>query len=367
MIETLQLRRFRNYDAREVVFSPGFNCLTGPNGQGKTNLLEAVYFLSLLRSFRTGDLNNLRQWNADAFFLRGTLLEGDGLRTTLSVSYGTERRLKVDETPVYRASDFINHLLCVTFIPEDLSLIQGSPAQRRRFLNIAVSQTDPPYLKHLQAFQEALQSRNLMLRQPGKYTRSAISAFDAMLAREGAALEIARREFAASLNGYLEEIAPSLLGEGHTLSITYLSRLGALMQEERLSPAELERKFREGLERLLEHDMRQGSTSIGPQRSDFTCCMDQVRMDNFSSQGECRIASLALRLATLNRLRRMNGEEKLTILVDDVIGELDRERRASFFQTLQNAGQILFACTEIPNFPLPIDKTFSVMGGSIQG
>ena len=207
MIERLRINRFRNYDVQEVEFAPGVNCLVGVNGQGKTNLLEAVYFLSLLRSFRTNDLNLLRQWNASAFLLRGTVREGDGCTTELFVSYGEERRLKVNETPVYRASDFINHLLCVTFIPEDLSLIQGSPALRRRFLNIAISQTDPAYFRHLQAYQDALQSRNLMLRQPGKYSRQTIAAYDAMLAREGAELEAARIAFVQSLREYLSQLS----------------------------------------------------------------------------------------------------------------------------------------------------------------
>ncbi len=367
MIERLRINRFRNYDTQEVEFGAGVNCLVGVNGQGKTNLLEAVYFLSLLRSFRTNDLNLLRQWNASAFLLRGTVREGDGCTTELFVSYGEERRLKVNETPVYRASDFINHLLCVTFIPEDLSLIQGSPALRRRFLNIAISQTDPAYFRHLQAYQDALQSRNLMLRQPGKYSRQTIAAYDAMLAREGAELEVARIVFVQSLREYLSQLSGRLLGDGQELSINYLSRLGQFMQDETQDVQALETKFRENLDRTLEYDMKRGSTSIGPHRSDFTCSLNKIRMDNFSSQGECRIASLALRLACLNRLQQMAGGERITILVDDVIGELDANRRASFFQTLQNAGQILFACTELPQFPYPVDRILTVSGGRVNG
>ena len=365
MIERLRMHHFRNYDAQDVDFAPGLNCLLGPNGQGKTNLLEAVYFLSLLRSFRTSDLNHLRQWNANVFLLRGVVREGNDCVTDLQISYGEERRLKVNETLVYRASDFINHLLCVSFIPEDLSLVQGSPAERRRFLNIAISQTDPAYFRHLQAYQDALQSRNLMLRQPEKYSHQTVAAYDAMLAREGAELESARIGFAQSLRQFLEELSPQLLGAGQELSLNYLSRLGPLMQEEDQDTQALETKFRENLARTLENDLKRGSTSIGPHRSDFTCSLNKVRMNNFSSQGECRIASLALRMACLKRLQKMAGNERVTILVDDVIGELDATRRASFFQVLQNAGQLLFACTELPHFPYPVDKVFSVSGGRI--
>ena len=367
MISRIRLLNFRNYDDCTVEFSQGLNCLVGYNGQGKTNVLEGIYYLSLLRSFRTSNINELRQWNKDFFTLRGSVSSEIDMDTELEVTYGAERRLMLNGTKVYRASDFINKLVCVTFIPEDLSMVQGTPSIRRRFLDIAISQISPEYLRHLQAFTVALKSRNALLKEVDKYSRNTVTAYDTVLAKEGAFIEIERLKFSKMLNSRLEILSGELVGDNRVLSINYMMRLNGFRLQciDDHGIGEIERTLMESLDRNYERDVERGSTSIGPHHSDFTCLLGGVNMSSFASQGECRMCSLALKLGCLAIVKENLGVNGVTLLVDDVIGELDSRRRASFFNAVNGIGQTVFACTEIPlGFP-DVERMFRVNLGTV--
>lgn len=365
MIYGLKLQNFRNYDSCQLDFAPGLNCLVGANGQGKSNILEAICYLSLLRSFRTNIVKEMKQFNKDFFTVGGRVSGEAGMETELSVYYSNVRRLIINKAMVYRATDFINRFVCVTFIPDDLSLVQGSPGVRRRFLDISISQTSQTYLRHLQAYKEALHSRNVMLRDVEKYPKSTITAYDSIIAREGAAIEVVRRDFVDKLNVRLNEMSPNLLGDSRGMQLKYLSKVGKLMQELKMSQEDIERLFRKTLEECYDRDCRNGNTENGPHRSDFVCLLDNMMMLKYASQGECRITSLALRLACLGIVGDCVGSDNVTLLVDDVVGELDAQHRNNFFNALNGVGQIIFACTSLSqDFPRP-ERVFIVRGGKI--
>ncbi|MGI5923059.1 MAG: DNA replication/repair protein RecF [Lentisphaeria bacterium] len=366
MLAQVRLLNFRNYDSCQVRFAPGMNFLLGDNGQGKTNILEAVYYLALLRSFRTNMINDLCQWPQDSFVLHGLLESPPNPPETLAVSYGSERRLLINNTPVYRASDFINRFLCVTFIPQDLELICGPPARRRRFLDIAISQLDAGYLRHLQAFYEALKSRNAMLKQPDKYPPATIRAYDQVLVKHTAAIELARRRFAASMDDILVDKSRQLFGEQHLITLKYLSRLGFYLESCEGDEEELSKAYSQGLQHSFERDLKNGSTSCGPHRAELSCLLDQKQLQKFGSQGEMRMASLAMRFALLDLIRSQRNPDDVVILVDDVIGELDEQRRANFIAELNKSGQILFACTRIPREFTAAAKVLKIRGGKIE-
>ena len=136
MLKSLTISNFRNFDRIKTELDSHVNVLVGSNGHGKTNFLEAVYYLSLLRSFRTNQISDLRQWKKDFFRLECECTQSGMPSSHLSVTYGNERRLQVNGTNIYRTSDFINQFICVTFIPQDKDLIRGSEVLRRRFMDI---------------------------------------------------------------------------------------------------------------------------------------------------------------------------------------------------------------------------------------
>ena len=365
MLSAIYLTNFRNYGSAAVEFAPGMNCIFGSNGQGKSNLLEAVYYLSLLRSFRTSNVNDLRQAGRDSFIVRGTVCDEQGMETQLSVMYGAERRMMVNQVLVYRASDFINKFICVALIPQDLSLVQGTPLIRRRFLDISISQVMPDYLRHLQAYSQALKSRNVMLKDQQKYPKATVTAYDTMLAKEGAFIECRRRDFISKVNEQLAKRSSGLLHDERIISLKYLMRQGFMLQDSEKGEEELADDILRMLEKNYEHDISSGSTSIGPHRSDFRFLMDNVAMMNYSSQGECRMASLALKLACLDVVRDSVDASNVMLLMDDVIGELDNERRGYFFEAAQHVGQTLLACTQIPAELKGVERAFNVRGGTI--
>ena len=367
MISRIHLIRYRNYDDCIVDFDSGMNLLVGRNGQGKTNILEAVYYLSLLRSFRTANVNELRQWKSNFFTISGLIPSSIGPVDELTVSYDAERRMTVNGVSVYRASDFVFRFICVTFIPEDLELVQGAPLQRRRFLDIAISQISPEYLHNLQGYVTALKSRNSLLKQPEKYDRLMVTAYDALLARNGAAIEVARLGFVKRLNERLSQLSGRLLEDDRFLRLKYMFRLGNnLLQEHHLEQGELESAIREGLEKNYERDLQNGSTSIGPHRSDFTCILGDVNMGSYASQGEGRLASLSIKLACLDIIREARGSNDITLLVDDVTGELDVHRKSCFFSVIGEVGQVLFACTEVPQGFSEKAKKFNINAGTVR-
>ena len=177
MLKEISRANCRNFDSLRVHLDDHVNVLVGHNGQGKTNFLEAIYYLALLRSFRSSQIADLRQWKRDYFRLDCICQRHDQPETRLTVYYGDDRRLLINGNNVYRTSEFVNNFICVTFIPQDKELVRGPETLRRRFLDIAISQMSPAYLKNLQAYMEALKSRNAMLKDQYKYTQATITEY----------------------------------------------------------------------------------------------------------------------------------------------------------------------------------------------
>ncbi len=351
-ISRLRLRHFRNYGDQEVEFAPGgLQVLCGPNGQGKTNLLEAVYYLSLLRSFRSSQIASLPEWKSQGFYLEASVetAEGGAPSQRLEVVYSKRRNLRLDGREIHRASDFINQYLCVALVPEDIQLVKGAASERRRFVDIAVSQLDPLYLHNLQRFQLCLKSRNAMLRQPGRFDCGVLAAYDRFLVDCGCQIVRRRRLYCQQLNERLQGMLSLFHDEqGLEVTVSYQSALLKAGAEEG-TPDQLECVYSDLLQRHLARDREDGYTRIGPHRDTIRMSFNGKCFDTYGSEGQCRLMSLALRLASLQlTLGRTQQSRPVILLVDDVFGELDPARRRQFFQSLRGADQIIVACTEVP-------------------
>jgi len=347
-LSQLKLRHFRNYGNLEAPIGLGLTVVVGENGQGKSNLLEAVHYLSLLRSFRTRRTSDLHQWDAPYFHLDATLSGSASALDDhrLTITHVERRRLRIDGQPVPRASEFINRFLCTAFVPEDIELVKGGPSGRRRFLDILLSQTRGEYLARLVSYTTALRSRNAMLRDPTRFGRSAITAYDGPLAEHGAYLVAERDRFVDEYQWAFADACRQLSGEATNVEIRYAAVLRH--QDESMTQEKLATRFRDLLARETARDMEARVTRHGPHRDDLLLSLEGRPVGVFGSEGQCRLMSLALRLASVDVLTRGRAGRPVVLLIDDVLGELDASRRRNFLACFDAADQVLLACTEAP-------------------
>jgi DNA replication and repair protein RecF len=368
-LSQIRLRRFRNYTQLDLELPPGLTVLVGENGQGKTNILEAVYYLSLLRSFRTTQIAALHQAGTKGFFLGATVLAEDQRESThtLGVGYSETRRIRRDGKQVRKASEFINAFLCVALVPEDIQLVKGPAAERRRFLDITLSQLDCSYLTHLQRYAAALRARNAMLKDTDRYGALAVTAYDHILTESGAALIHSRRKYVEFLAQRVEASpATHIAGDDAKLTLRYLSAVSRDLPDE-ASAGEIRAAFSEALSRSADRDRQEGYTRYGPHRDDLLILLGSSRLDGFGSEGQCRLAALSLRITAGHSLVAAAGTGRaVVLLVDDVLGELDRRRRERVLDLVCKAGQALLTCTEIPDcLPATPAAVFRVERGQV--
>ncbi len=368
VIPRLELRSFRNYCRAEFTLAPGLNLLTGANGTGKTNVLEAIYYLAVLRSFRTRQIRDLVAWGAESFQIKADVRRPDFSAATLRLAagFGREREISLNSAPVGKGSEFIHQFLCTAFIPEDIELARGPSAERRRFLDILSSQLDGAYLHDLHQFAQALKSRNAMLRQPQRFGRRETGVFETILVRHGAAVMMRRRRTIRILRQRVLEDAPAFHGEmpprlelAYDPGVVKAVRPGEEEEEQTLA-ARYETALMESLEANRARDEQERLTTWGPQRDDLALFISGKPLAAFGSEGQCRTFALLLRLSSARLLlEAAAGRRGVVLLIDDVLGELDAARRAAFWRLLPRQAQLFFACTA-PPAEIPADLAVTI-------
>ncbi len=334
MLTRLEIRDFRCFGEAQLELSPGITVFEGANGQGKTSLLEAVFFLGLLRSFRTGDLRLLKRWKCPSFLLRGRLDDGQ----EIAVEQGAERRLRAAGQAVGRSSDFVRYLGPVALSPEDIRLAKGPAAERRQFLDILGSQLSAATLGALRDYDKALRQRNQLLRLQAPDAQ--LRPWEGLLARSGAAVMQARAAFFPDLRAAFLDAAAALFPAGTPLDLKLVPAVSA-------APGGEEESLILALEEARPRDRELGSTAAGPHRDELAILLQGRSLSSHGSEGQCRLAAIALRLAAAELLISPEAPGPI-LLVDDVTGELDSQRRDVFLQRLSRFPQVFIACTECP-------------------
>ncbi len=362
-LNSLTIQNFRNIKETTLSFNPGYNLLIGKNGQGKTNLLESVYFLSLLRSFRTSSIQHLKNWSkSDFFFIAGKVESGDSVKN-LKVGYGDKKVLSINGNEISKASDFIGNLICIVFSPTDIKLVEGSRKGRRQFLDITLTQLGKEYLFSLQRFNNALKNRNALLKQSREVDISKIlKSFDTIMIEDAAEIHLKRLALVDEINKQLALKSFHFYGDHKILTINLVSNTAS---KKLLGKSEVMESYAKSLKQSLERDLMRGTTSYGPHHDDFTFNLNRKSLRHFGSQGECRLASLLLRLSCSEFFLENN---QCIFLVDDVTGELDDRVKQIFFELLEKGEQVFFAATSIPeNLTNREDvKVFEVDAGTVK-
>ena len=359
-LERLCLRNFRNYEECDITFHSPVTLIVGRNAMGKTSLLEALYFLCTGESHRANTALELIRHASDGFAVIGYFHNDKKPNSYVRLEAVKPRhgafRLKTDGVLRQRRSDWIGQFNVVVFSPESLELVKGAPTSRRRWLDLLLSQLNREYLEELQRYRGILQHRNALLKQLslGKGSVNEITVWDKLLVESGVALIGARYMALSWLSRIIEDIHLSLTGDHERLLLEYTP--GVEWAIPHLSNmTNLSNIFRDTLAQVRRDELRRGMTLVGPHRDDFTLTLETVNSDEtllretartYASQGQCRTIAIALKLAELEFIRENTGVTPL-FLLDDVLSELDRKRRAYLLTYLQGvATQTLITATD---------------------
>ena len=327
-IKRIKLNNFRNYERLLLKPCEGVNALVGENAQGKTNALEAVYLTCAARSHRTRQDRELIRWGADFASVGVDALRRDGShQVEIIIPAAGKRIIKIAGQKVARSGELMGHITGVIFSPEDLSLIKDGPAERRRFMDIAISQLRPAYYYALQRYARALRQRGEMLRNK---TYAALDEFDAELARAGTEIMRHRNWYVSKMNDMARDVHAHISMSRERLTLEY--RPGA--QDDMLSQLRAARDI----------DMRRMTTSVGVHRDDIAVLINDREARLYGSQGQQRTAALSLRLSELTVMRDDAGEWPV-LMLDDVMSELDPARRRQLVKYLSGV-QVLITCTD---------------------
>lgn len=378
-VHRLNLRDFRNYTRLELALPPGITLFYGPNAAGKTTLLEALYLLATTRSPRASTERELLRWDApgEAGALpfarvaaevqrRSTALQLEVLiqlrqeaqadDVQLRAQGSVQKLIRINRKPV-RAFDLVGQLRMVLFTPADLELVDGTPAARRRYLDITLSQLNPFYMRTLSHYNRILQQRNSLLRawreqrRPRRAVDAELGYWDAELTAAGGVLLAERLAAVAELNAILATLYGELTGSNEALQITYVPRLPYTTNATPLPTAsDLQAGMLATLHQHRSDELQRGQTLLGPHRDDLFFAAGGVNLGLYGSRGQQRSVALALKLAEARLMQQRSGEAPV-LLLDDLLSELDTHRRQHVLQTIQQPEQqTLLTATDLSDF-----------------
>ena len=331
-LKSIYLRDFRNYTSLSVQFSPKTNVIYGENGQGKTNLLEAIYLLATGRSFRTLRLNELIRQGANAFLIEAEILKDD-VTSTLRISFdGQTKKLEHNGTRYSSFHPLLGLLPSVLYSPLDAEFISGSPAVRRRFINLHLAQSDPNYLHSFTLYWQAMRQRNALLKR--KVIES-IECWEQQMAPAAIYVREKRFEMLRTLPPFLQQAMESLSPQAEPLELRFYP-----------SYPEQADGYLQQLKQNRSREVQMGFTLTGPHRDDFILLMEGRSARLFASEGQKRTATFAIKLAQWHQLAQLTGETPL-FGIDDFGLHLDDERKERLRTLLGGFGQIFLTTPQL--------------------
>lgn len=312
-IKRLILSNFRNIVSADLSFSPNINCIYGDNGEGKTNLLDAVHYLSMTKSFlQSSDRFTYTYGTSEAALCGIYEVDGYDEKIALSVKSSGEKTVRKNDKTYPRISEHIGHIPVVVISPSDTALIHDSGEERRRFMNIVLSQTDPQYLRAMQSYNRVLQQRNKLLKGEMAPSKILLEAFSGQLGRDADQIFRKRGELAVQLDTLASQFYTMLSDGKESVSLEYSSDLN------KGTMAEL-------LDNSYQRDTLLKYTTVGIQRDDYEFMMNGYPMKKCASQGQQKTFLISLKLAQLSMMRDRYGFSPI-LLLDDVFDKLDMKR-----------------------------------------
>ena len=379
-VRHLQVSDFRSWERADLAFEPGVSVLVGPNGQGKTNLVEALGYVATLGSHRVAtDVPLIRHGSPRAVVRVAVVNDGRELLVELEITPGKANRARINRGPVPRPRDVLGILRTVLFAPEDLALVRGDPGERRRFLDEMVVARAPRFAGVRSDYERVLKQRGALLKTAGAARRagrsgdiSTLDVWDGHLAKYGAELLAARLDLVADIAPHVAASYAEVAPESRPARITYRSSLGESQPEgfgrpdgPRADREQLEDAMLVELHRVRSQEIDRGVCLIGPHRDELELALGDLPAKGYASHGESWSFALALRLGGYELLR-VDGTEPVLVL-DDVFAELDRGRRRQLAKVAAAAEQVLITAAVAEDVPEElVGARFEVRDGEVR-
>lgn len=357
-IKRLQMLNYRNYKSLNITLGKNVNVFMGDNAQGKTNILEAIYYCAFAKSHRTSKDRDLINWNSDSAYV--SLLVGkDRLDKNIDINIlkDGKKAIKINKVKVSKIGELFGNFNVVMFSPEDLKIVKDSPGGRRKFIDMELCQLNSKYYYNLVQYNKVLNERNVVLKNR-KLDSEILDIYDIQLANFGYHIIIERLKYINKLNFYGKDIHKDISSGRENVEFKYISTIKDL--------EDIENNFYELLKRNRKKDIEKGTTSIGPHRDDFIVLINDVDTKSFGSQGQQRSAVLTMKFSSLKIIKEVTSEYPV-LLLDDVLSELDFNRKRYILSTIGEI-QTIITCTGIEDLTNYLDnssRVFKVKEGEI--
>lgn len=344
-IQSIKLKNFRNYETLSLDFAKGINIIYGKNAQGKTNLLESIYVLGITKSHRSFIDNHLIQDGQNFCKIEGTIKKGK-IPFFMEYLFSNQKELKIDHNKISKISDYISKMNIIIFYPEDLEIVKGSPTTRRRFLNLELSQLYSNYYSVLNDYHHLLKIRNDYLKKLSLGLSNDINYLNILnqyFVDKGTFIYRMRLKFVDRLNEISPKIFENITGlKG--FKIVYKDTIDITNND----AMAIKKSFLTKLEKIYKRELKFTSTLVGPHRDDFEFYLDDKNLKQYGSQGQQRVAVLALKLAEIEIFKKYTYTTPI-LLLDDIFSELDNKKKNNLLRYIKNNIQTIITTTDLTN------------------
>ncbi len=355
-LKSLKLKNFRNYDILDINLDEKTNIFYGDNAQGKTNILESIYLASTTKSHRGAKDRELVKFEKDNSHIEMIVEKNNiDLCIDMHLKNNSPKGIAINKIPIRKASELVGCINTVLFSPEDLNIIKNGPSERRKFIDLELSQLDKIYLNNLSNYNRIINQRNKLLKDAyfNKELLNTLEIWDNQLIDYGNKIIERRKLLINQINDIIKEIHSKLSGNKEILELVYEKSIGNMTLEECIN-------------KNRDRDIRMKNTSVGPHRDDIAFIVNGIDIRKYGSQGQQRTAALSLKMSEIELAKLIINDTPI-LLLDDVLSELDKNRQTYLLESINNI-QTLITCTGVDEFVknrFHIDKVFYVENGKI--
>lgn len=368
IVKSIKLKNFRNFEELNIELNDVLNIFIGDNGQGKTNLLESIYLCSIGKTFKLNTENDLIKFGQNNFEIEILVNKGNNENKTINIAYSKNQKriVKINGVKLDKNSELIGYMNNVIFTPDDLKIVKGSPNERRKFVNIDISQIKPKYKYLLKNYKKVILGRNNILKKLNiNSNRDVLSIWDDYLIDIGSEISFYRNEYVNKLKQHASDIYTDISDNKESFDLSYKCDIGNV---DNMSKEDIKKLYRLKIEKNIENDIFRKNSLYGPHKDDIMIKINNKDFKYFGSQGQQRSAVLAIKLAEIEIIKNEIGEYPV-LLLDDVLSELDNKRKGFLIDYIKDIQTIITSTddTDLKDLIKKNDKKiFQICEGRIE-